>query len=61
MLWETYKKGFEIWENAFESCCGDGTLNCVASLFWPSLPFTPYDTIVPIRIPTPNVARMVKV
>src|ERR1700680_2642398 len=52
----------EIWENAFESCCGAGIVSGVASDdFCPSLPFTPEETTVPIRIPTVSVARMVKV
>src|SRR4029077_3936401 len=52
----------EIWENAFESCCGAGIVSGVASDdFCPSLPFTPEETTVPIRIPTVRVARIVKV
>src|ERR1035438_10388011 len=52
----------EIWEKAFESCCGAGMVSGVASDdFCPSLPFTPEETTVPIRIPTVSVARIVKV
>src|ERR1019366_7049370 len=52
----------EIWEKAAESCCGAGMVSGVASDdFCPSLPFTPEETTVPIRIPTVSVARIVKV
>ena len=52
-----------ICENWFDSCCGDGTCSGVASddeaAF--SLPFTPADTTVPIRMPSESVARMTRV
>jgi len=50
----------EIWEKAFESCCGAGMVSGVASpdLAF-SLPLTLAETMVPIRIPTANVAAMV--
>src|ERR1700687_2797492 len=52
----------EIWEKAFESCCGAGMVSGVASYdLRPSLPLTPEETTVPIRIPTVSVARIVKV
>src|ERR1700685_8084 len=52
----------EIWEKALESCCGAGMVSGVASDdFWPSLPFTPEDTTVPIKIPTASVARIAHV
>ena len=48
-----------ICENALESSLGEGTDSGVASEdFCPSLPFTPYDTTVPIKIPTARVATM---
>src|SRR5262245_60029136 len=52
----------EIWENAEDICCGDGTDRRLASeLLCPSFPFTPYEITVPIRIPTVRVAKTVSV
>src|SRR5712671_5315523 len=50
-----------ICENWLESCFGEGTASGVASEdFCPSLPFTPKETTVPIRMPTASVATMLK-
>ena len=51
-----------IWENWFDIFTGEGTESGVASEegFF-SLPFTPADTTVPIKIPSVNVARTTKV
>ena len=50
-----------ICENAFDSCCGEGTVSGVASLFCLSLPLTPYEMTVPIRMPSESVARILNV
>src|SRR5579862_2922676 len=50
-----------ICEKALESCCGEGTDSGVASddePLWPSLPFTPKETMVPIKMPSASVATM---
>ena len=51
-----------IWENWFDICTGEGTVSGVASdeEFF-SLPFTPAETTVPIKIPSVRVARTTKV
>src|SRR5271169_5235164 len=52
-----------ICENWLDSCCGEGTWRGVASddeaAF--SLPFTPADTTVPIRMPSERVASITRV
>ena len=51
---------FEIWENWLDSCCGEGTVNGVASevtVFF-SCPLTLYEITVPMRIPTVKVSRI---
>src|SRR5208283_3153579 len=51
-----------IWENWFDIFTGEGTCSGVASAegFF-SLPLTPAETTVPIRIPSVKVARITKV
>src|ERR1035438_7345711 len=51
-----------IWENWVDNCTGEGTCSGVASAegFF-SLPFTPPETTVPIRMPSVRVARTTKV
>src|ERR1700720_4706610 len=52
---------FAICENSLDSCFGEGIARGVASEdFCPSLPFTPKETTVPIKIPTASVATMLK-
>src|SRR5271165_2963189 len=52
-----------ICENWLESCCGEGTVNGVASEVETafSLPLTPADTTVPIKIPSDSVAKTTRV
>src|SRR5208283_5100868 len=51
-----------ICENWLDSCWGDGTCSGVASeALGFSLPFTPADTTVPIRMPSDSVARITRV
>src|ERR1700675_1683212 len=52
----------EICVKALESCLASGMVSGVASDdFCPSLPFTPDETIVPTRMPTVSVAKIVRV
>src|SRR5689334_2361922 len=47
---------------AFDNCFGAGTwMGDASELFGSSLPFTPFDTTVPIRMPIASVTRMSKV
>src|ERR1700680_4864861 len=54
---------FAICENWLESWRGEGMVDGVASAdrFSFSCPFTPYETTVPIRIPTVRVSKMTAV
>jgi hypothetical protein len=47
--------------NWLESCCGDGIVRGVASDPFFSCPFTPFEIIVPISMPSAKVAKIVSV